>query len=350
MAVIARTRVGACIARLAGCIVATVLLLPCAAAQAQPTLEAGLWKTEVLQFEPILLRIALTAPETEPLRLVPPYVGGVELMAWPVWVTVRRDGPELEDPGEVAALNTRGEQWTGWRNHTEPRYPWVVAPGELAFEWLDLLDYMDPLAPGVYTVSVEYDARASMLQRPLHPEDPVPERIWEGRLEADVGPLVVREPTGEDAEAAEVLRDAKESFGILRYTPDFRTHLTAEHPTSTYTLYARFWEIWRQAWCDSAPGGYWGGEPEAQQAADQFVADYPDFPLNYQLSTLVAWSQRQAWREDAPPPAERWRPILEAARATGDLSLVQYMELGLATAEYHYEEALKAKERQGTPP
>jgi hypothetical protein len=308
-------------------------LVACAAAlpaSADPILHAEAWKTEVIQYEPILIRITMENPGDEELLVVPPYVSFPCRLNWPLRLSVTRaeDGTTVFDTGapESALLPRFGDYWWYPRFYDPVRGPWCLAPGGSGCLWFNVRACTGPLPPGPYTVHLTYDAHTEMLRRPEHPEDVVPEGVWEGQLTSEVGPVTVREPAGEDATAAVVFQGTRVGLDTDDWSGSLRTPILENHQSSTYAPYARFYEFWTCCSHALGVGGYQMPFDDARADADQFLADYPDFPLNYQLPIALGWCGTMH-RCGARLFAERrWANLLEQVRATGDLSLTQRFE------------------------
>jgi len=330
------------------CGVCVVVATGCSSVAAPPELSATIWKREVAQYEPLLVRIELRHTSPEPLRLVPPYPSA----GWPLDFSIQSaDGRWLRSPRSAGSLPLQAQGLPWWVPRgpaIKPSYPgrrpWDLPPGAVAFMWLDLLRFYPLVQPGRYHIVFHYDPEARMLAR--GEGEPPPEGVWEGHLEADAGWITLREPEEADREAAVLLREYRDRYRLalstVRDADALRRELLERFPGSPYVPYAAFYDLWSRARMM-----YMAGDTaELQAQAEQFAVDHAEFPLNYQLPVILRYGE---WRQaagrasvlaDPPVPLpqpeaaqaavrealERGRALRQAAAATGDYELAAMVE------------------------
>jgi len=279
------------------------------------TLSIGVWRREVAVQEPILVNARLATPAVQPLAVVPPYVdlGADPRLHWPLSFAVfderGRRVPNLwEHARSGFELMAYGLPWwvdlpgVGERPRPRPG-AWTLPPGTSGAMWINLLQFYPLDEPGRYHLTFQYDARPEMLLAPGQ-EEPGPEGVWAGHLEADGGSITIAEPAEEDREAAEFLRAGRERSKFVlsadEARPGLGPDLLKRFPQSTYALYARFYELWYAARHGHPPSlTEYGGR------IHDFTAAHPDFPLN---DWLLAGAGFYEWAKasQAVSSAVRW--------------------------------------------
>ncbi len=314
-------------------LVLTVGLLVCCARStevraqaAAPTLQVELAQTDFLQLEPVLVKISLTNPGAEPLRLVPPYCGRLRPdgkgAALSVQVVSEADGTVAWD---VVGGTYAGPKWYNARVLDDARI-WTVAPGTAVFTWFDWCGPFYRLAPGQYRIRFTYAPTAAMVFGP----DGTQMGVWEGRLTAETDVITIRAPKGADAETAAKVRTTFGSAQISLVVPNdpgLRTWILETHPTSTYGAYARFYDLWYKASAGCGEeGGFPDGLEQAQGEADAFSTEYPGFPLNYQLPVIVGYAHcMRRTRVSLAEDEAQWDSLVRLTYGTHDLLLAQRM-------------------------
>lgn len=299
---------------------------------AEPTLHLDVWKTTVIEREPLLVRVSIDNPDAGPISLVPPT--GIVLegrSGSPVVLQV------LSTETGAVVEEVRGGGAGPWWHREEyltGQSAWEAPPGGSAFMWWDVASAIAELPPGKYRMRLQYDPTTAMVEPPDQPGSMA--EIWEGHLEAESEEFAIAAPEGEDAAALDWMRSHNLwSFSAPADPTDptdwLLQHIVGKHPGSTYGPYARFYRLWRRAQVGrSHEAGFADGREEAERAVAEFAAEYPDFPLNYQLPVIVAYGMRRSTRDPVYRVRTReWEELLEVTRQSGDCYLMQQM-----TGEY----------------
>ena len=314
---------------------------------APPELWATIWKRELLVAEPVLVRLELSNPSTEPLAVVPPYVNVWGLTAWPLAFTITDEaGRRVPSGWEYARTGFEpicfGAPWwiaAGGPGRPPLREAWQLPAGGRGWMWIDLLQFYPLDEPARYHVVFQYDAQPEMLVS-LGWTEPPPEGVWSGHLEADAEWITVHEPGDADRDAAQFLLERRDklqavlSAGAYGVAPA----VLERFPQAAHALYAAFYQHWSPGVFGGPPAT--GAEKLAASAAG-FAREHPEFPLNYQLPVAAALSQWQVaaevvlmaagmgmepTEEMVARAAERRGVLREAAAVARDYSLMQMVE------------------------
>jgi len=344
---------------------ATLGILAALAASRAAAVEmtADVWKRQVLQEEPILVRVELTNRSERPVQVVPPYVRphvrdtGYPLTLWAADASGGWREPRLA-PG--------GAYWV--REFSRPeaaplvRSPWVLDSGATAVVWYSLNMLYDLSEPGRYHLKLRYESTPDMVYLLDRGARPAPDELWLGTLEADLGWLEILEPPETERDTAAFLSGHSaacapspnaDPFGLTKA-------INEKWPGSAYLPYAEFYAMWAEARRGRSHHGFrQAGLEELRQRAEAFRAAHPDFPLNHQLDTVVAlyvygltpFPQRtlRVMGGTKPPTREsvlrRYEaagPLREAARASGDRGVMAEIEARIGWFELVYKSEIEA--------
>jgi len=225
--------------------------------------------------------------------------------------------------------------------------PWVLEPGATAAAWYSLNRAYVLEEPGSYHLRLCYDPALGTVGA----ADAPPGDVWIGTLEVDLGWIEILEPPEAERPVAEYLRKYTSACAPdPRGGPDeARAALAEKWPQSAYMLYVEFFALHATA----EGGAHYGlrsprGLAEIRSRVEAFRAAHPDFPLNHQLDTFVAWYAYGVACNLAYPPVvpphvptrEQLLPVLDAARelrataaASGDYGLRAEIEVCVGWAE-----------------
>ena len=323
---------------------------PCGAAALE--LSATIWEREVVVAEPLLVRLELSNPSTEPLAVVPPYVNVGGRSLWPLTFTVTDEAGDRVPNGWKYARSgfepiCFGAPW--WTTppglgRMQYREAWLLPPGGRAWTWVDLLQFYPLDEPARYHLVFEYDAQPEMLVS-LGEAGPPPQGVWSGHLEADAGWITVLEPGGTDRDAAQFLLERRDKLEAVLSAGAYGVAgaVLDRFPEATYALYAAFYQHWTPGAFGTPPAA---GAARLAASAAKFAREHTEFPLSYQLPVAVALSQWQvadeaaargagmpagAAEEMVARAAALRQALRETAAAAGDYSLMQMVEDRIGT-------------------
>lgn len=293
---------------LVACVTIGALASP---AMAGPTLEltAEVWRRQLLPEEPILARITLSNLGPAEVRVVPPLFGG---RSFGLGLAVETKTGQWEQ----AVLRGTDAYWV-WAYNNRKRAPLVRAPWPLeplahALGWHSLNMVHSLHEPGRYHLRLVYDPRPEMLQVPGDPVGPVPEDLVCERLEADLGWIEIIEPPESEKPVAEYLRKHAAACAASLWSGPYEHYaaVAERRPGSAYLPYLSFYAMGAEAQKGLQHGAHCAsGMEDLRSEVEAFRAAYPDFPLNHQLGTLVAWYKYGVVHDTVYPPVAPPIPI-----------------------------------------
>lgn len=252
---------------------------------ATPTFTASIWKRDVVREEPILLKLEVSNPGHDDLRIVAPYFNTYGRINLPLTLTVT-DSSGRQVPNGWSGGGTgsepilRGRPWwipegPAQAGHVDPQTwrAWSIPAGKTAFMWHNIRQYYPIDEPGEYHVVLHYLPSADMAPRSGLGEGAPPGEatLWTGSVEIDAGTVSVSEPGERDVAAADRLAQHREVQGSVFSTTlgwgDDAGILQGKAPWvvgTVYETYARF-------------GRAFAGR--AQEDASKSRSEAPAFPL-----------------------------------------------------------------------
>jgi len=197
------------------------------ASDGYPVFSATIWKRETISEEPILLRVEVTNPRGDEVKIIAPYFnsgGGFNL---PLTLAVTNSaGAQLPNGSKYSATGfepiIRGQPW--WipdgrvrAGDTEPREwrAWRIPAGATAYMWYNMLQFYPLDDPGRYHIVLKYDSKPEMLFEGGQKMDNPPKDVLCWSAEIDAGWVTVREPGPKDAAACQRLREHPEVQGVV---------------------------------------------------------------------------------------------------------------------------------------
>jgi len=369
-------------AALGACAVLLVVMASAAPCQEPPiALSVEVAKRDVVLWEPIFAKLHVRNTSDAPVRMVPTYEA-IRVRS------VREEGP--------ANLDSRiggGVTWWGIRGGSmaSPAKPsWLLEPGEELTTWMGLLDESEMQEPGTYRITLEYAPREGMVREPPGADLTTP--LWDGTLECDAGTVVVRAPVGPDLVVADhVLPPGWNHPGPGSIAPRWHIRLGWCYPEShvngkyvgdvagtAYEPYLRWYVLWSKClWHVPIPPNPLKGGPGPEAgypaaAVRQFVAEYPDFPLNELADVAIAYGALHQAYADSVREADRlvdekklpwhgssqywrkvwslWKPRLPEAWATVDAAVAKCQDRAVkdesAFVRWRFDVALAYREKE----
>jgi hypothetical protein len=288
-------------------------------------------KSEFVVCEPVLIRLEFRAPADSGLYIAHPFVDVSDIHARPlafeVWSWAGQRLPNgLERPASPFEPVAFGEPW--WLDggmhlpgRAFPHVPWYIPAGAVARMWLDLTEFYPIDAPGDYNVRFEYRPAGNMASWVMGKTAPW-DHLWVGTLHADAGRITIVEPPEADTAARdELLRLRGANAGVISNSQEVRQTILDQYPTSVYATCASFFE-----WCERVillPRPFFRYPREELDGLGLFVAERPDWPLNYRVPTmqaLVEWHRaHSAFGMYPSGPVVDGTKIADYQRATKEL-------------------------------
>ena len=332
------------------------------ATTALPAFSATIWKREVISEEPVLLKLEVTNPGPDELRIVAPYFNTYGRMNLPLTLTVTDSaGQRVQngwtDGGTGVEPILRGTPWWVPQSSTKgAKGPqawrcWTIPGGETGYVWHNLRQYYPIDDPGEYHVVLHYQPDLDMVFYGDQADRALPAdfSVWTGRVDMDVGVVRIAEPGPRDAEAANRLAEHRNVQGSV-----FSTTLAyADHAGilegdiswlagTVFQTYADFGRAFASHDPDSAaaPRGHdpsfplWGLLGAARARAT-FTSGGAYSGLSKEHRELRAVPSRDPQllavaeaelRRNAEGASRRLEECSEAARETGDYSLLAWAE------------------------
>jgi len=299
-------------------------------------------KRDVVLWEPIFAKLHVRNTSDEPVRMVPTYEA-VRVRS------VRDEGPLSEDR-RFGGMPTWWQERRRVISSSPPARPaWLIGQGEEFVTWMGLLIEREMREPGTYHVTIDYLPSADMVREPGG-IDAEP-KLWLGTAESDAGVVVVKEAVGGDKTVA---HNVLPWCLWLGWSYPY-VHGDAEHMgdlrSTTYEPYARWYILWSKClWHVPIPPNPLKGGPGPEAgypaaAVRQFVAEYPDFPLNELADVAIAYGALHQAYADSVREADRlvdekklpwhgssqywrkvwslWKPRLPEAWATVDAAVAK---------------------------
>jgi len=197
------------------------------ASDGYPVFSATIWKRETISEEPILLRVEVTNPRGDEVKIIAPYFnsgGGFNL---PLTLAVTNSaGAQLPNGSKYSATGfepiIRGQPW--WipdgrvqPGDTEPREwrAWRIPAGATAYMWYNMLQFYPLDDPGRYHIMLRYESKPEMLFQPGQKMDNPPKDVLCWSAEIDAGWVTVKEASRRDAAACAKLREEPDVQGCV---------------------------------------------------------------------------------------------------------------------------------------
>lgn len=326
-------------------------LLCCVAVEARAEWrpEVTVVKREVVEWEPILVRLDMLNDGREREFVAPPYMDYLGRWGRAIDEIIVRS----ESGAPIAYMTTPAETAEGapwrhpvghgyefngrlrWSRSLCPYVPWVIPGGSSVYTYVDLSCSWESLPPGRYYIELHYSATREMLDDV--PGQPSPQDCWEGERTISLGWISVLPATGRDAEVAALIAESVDERHPFAFRSsiheELRERIRTEYADTTYGPYAAYGRItelvYRRLGRGLGPGG-------AEPVIQEFLRAYPDFALNYQWPVWIelarVWPTHKALAT-ADELAAAFEPVLREARAAADLRLVDEMERTLESRQ-----------------
>jgi len=301
-------------------VAAGVLPGSCAAVE----MTAEVWKRQVLPEEPILVRVTMTNAGDRAVRVVPPYVRPrTRDTGYALGLRVEDAGGEWSEPGLRLAGACWLRLWTSPEAAAVTRVPWSVEPGESVRVWCSLNMVYSLHEQGRYHLKLVSDPKPEMVQVPGAAAHAAPVDLVCEQLEADLGWVEIVAPPEAERLAAAYLSEHGSACAPSLWSGPYEHYAAVAEgwPGSAYLPYALFYAMRAEAQRGLQHGAHFaGGVEELRSGVEAFRAAHPDFPLNHQLDTLLAWYKYGVVHDTVYPPVAPPIPVPTRQQV---LSLVQ---------------------------
>jgi len=326
---------------------------------ALPAFSATIWKREVISEEPILLKLEITNPLGEEVKIVAPYLNSYGRANYPLTLAIT-DASGAPLPNGVPDKEVAGEPilrggpwWTPGQDRLQPGdtefrtwRAWRIPAGATAYMWYNMLQFYPLDDPGQYYIVLKYDSKPEMLFEPGQKKDDPPKDVLSWSAEIDAGWVTVTEPGPKDAAACAKLRDMPDVQGVV-----FGTNFAESHKDlrllgaggadwligTSYEPYVRFARAFHRSESPSTRDA--GGLPLGEllrtvgprRLAEKSTYNPPDVyrrPLDEVAGKSAAEMDRVRadLRMAARRSVEAHDAAVRVAREVGDYSILGYVE------------------------